>query len=331
MRQGSTKGVSVKRLISVAAAAGLLCLQAAAGAQADSATTARHGRMRGIVFAHSVRFGRRVNNLAYHGGPVMHTNSVYAIYWIPSGYTVQTGYQSVIDSFFKNVAAVSASTLTSPLSTNVYWSDTQYYDGAGNIQYNSTFIQDIPDSDSYPANGCRDRYTSVCLTDGQLQAEIQHVITTQGLPTGVGTAYFLLTPENVGSCFGSYCAYTYFCAYHSDFTLGNGAQVLYANLPYANWVQSACGSGESPNGNDADSTINLISHEHNETITDPLGTAWYDSSGNEDGDKCAWNFGTSSEILGPAGAQYNQTINGAHYYLQQEWSNHSSGCVLQGL
>jgi hypothetical protein len=253
----------------------------------------------------------------------MHTNKVYAIYWIPSGYSVQSGYQSVINGYFSNVAAASGS------SSNVYFSDTQYYDNTnGNILYSSSVGTPIADSDSFPANGCRDRFTSVCLTDAQLQAEIGRVIQTNNLPTGTGTEYFLFTPKNVGSCYGQQCAFSYFCAYHSNFTL-NGSQVLYANMPYAAYVPRYCGSGESPNNNDADSTINVTSHEHNETITDPLGTAWYDSSGNEDGDKCAWNFGTP--LGGSAGAEYNQVINGGHYYLQQEWSNQSSGCVLTGV
>ncbi len=103
---------------------------------------------------------------------------------------------------------------------------------------------------------------------------------------------------------------------------------LYANQPYAAFVQSACGSGQSPNNDDADSTINVASHEHNESITDPLGTAWFDRQGEENGDKCAWNFGTA--LGGATGQKYNQMINGSRYYLQQEWSNHSSGCVLTG-
>jgi hypothetical protein len=296
----------------------------ASGAQAAGSNPA--GKIRGIVPAHGQRapLASTTGNLLYHNGPVMHTNAVYAIYWIPAGYSVQSGYQSVINSYFSNVAAASGS------STNVYWSDTQYYDTVnGNILYSSSFKGAIADSDTFPASGCRDRYTSVCLTDAQLQSEIQHVVTVNGLPTGLGTEYFLFTPKNVGSCAGRQCAYSYYCAYHSNFTASNGNQILYANMPYAAWVSSACGSGESPNGNDADSTINVTSHEHNESITDPLGSAWYDSSGNEDGDKCAWNFG--SPLGGGAGAEYNQVINGGHYYLQQEWSNHSSGCVLQGL
>jgi hypothetical protein len=295
------------------------------------AASAQAGEMRGIVHSHgqdngAANGGAGTNsNLQYHGGAVMHTNTVYAIFWIPKGYTVQAGYQSVIESYFQNVAHDSASG-SGPFSTNVYWSDTQYTDTTGNAAYNSTFGGEIDDSHGFPRSGCRDRYTSVCLTDAQIEQEIKTDIGTP--PTGLGTEYFVFTPRNVGSCDGSACSYSYFCAYHSNFAW-NGNQVVYANMPYAAYVSRACGSGQSPNGNDADSTINVTSHEHNETITDPLGTAWWDSSGNEDGDKCAWNFG--SALGGSFGAQYNEVINGAHYYLQQEWSNQSAGCVLQGL
>jgi hypothetical protein len=292
------------------------------------AASAQASHMRGVVPAHgqpnaAAKAAGTAGNLLYNGGPVMHTNQVYAIYWIPSGYSVGSGYQSTIDGFFTNVAAASGS------QSNVYYSDTQYYDTInGNIAYSSSFGGAISDSDPYPRNGCRDHYTKVCLTDAQLQTEISRIVANGHYPTGTGTEYFLFTPENVGSCYGSSCAYSYFCAYHSNIGSGPSA-ILYANMPYAAYVPKACGSGESPNGNDADSTINVTSHEHNETITDPLGTAWYDASGYEDGDKCAWNFGTP--LGGSAGAEYNQSINGAHYYLQQEWSNSSSGCVLTGL
>ena len=43
--------------------------------------------------------------------------------------------------------------------------------------------------------------------------------------------------------------------------------------------------------------------------------------------KCAWNFGSS--LGGGPGAQYNQVINGNNYYLQQEWSNDGSTCLLR--
>jgi hypothetical protein len=62
------------------------------------------------------------------------------------------------------------------------------------------------------------------------------------------------------------------------------------------------------------------------SVTDPNLNAWYDSAGAENGDKCAWNFGTLDEDGGMA----NQQWNGHFYVLQQEWDNAVSGCVQQG-
>jgi hypothetical protein len=72
-----------------------------------------------------------------------------------------------------------------------------------------------------------------------------------------------------------------------------------------------------------------VSHEHNEAVTDYNGDAWYDAAGYENGDKCAWRFGASLGRTTYGG--YNQPINGHTYWLQQEWSNRSSGCVQIGL
>lgn len=309
----------------VVAAALVTCAVAFGDPPSPDNPAGRSNEILGVVPVQSAagKQGKAGSNLSYHGGPVMHTNATYAIYWVPSGYSVSANYQTLLNGFLGDVAADSGKT------SNVYDSDTQYYDNTnGNILYRSSFVRDVIDTNSFPASGCRDAYTSVCLTDAQLQSELSSVIDANGLPRGTGAMYFIFTPKNVGSCFGSSCAFSYFCAYHSSF--GSGSSLtLYANQPYAAWVPGACGSGQSPNNDDADSTINVVSHEHNETITDPLGSAWYDRQGAEDGDKCAWNFGTA--LGSTASGQYNQLINGHPYYLQQEWSNKSSRCVLSGL
>ena len=309
----------------VVAAALAICAVAFGDPPSPDNPAGRSNEILGVVPVQSEagKGGTGGSNLSYHGGPVMHTNATYAIYWFPSGYSISANYQSLLDRFLGDVAADSGKT------SNVYYSDTQYYDSTnGNIQYSSSFVHDFLDTNAFPASGCKDLYTSVCLTDGQLQTEIGNVIDANAWPRGTATMYFIFTPKDVGSCFGSSCAFSYFCAYHSSF--GSGSSLtLYANQPYAAWVPAACGSGQSPNGDDADSTINVASHEHNETVTDPLGSAWYDRRGAEDGDKCAWNFGAS--LGSTAYGSYNQLINGHPYYLQQEWSNRSSRCVLSGL
>ncbi|MGN6799229.1 MAG: hypothetical protein ACTHKS_13915 [Gaiellaceae bacterium] len=265
-------------------------------------------------------------NLTYHGGPVLLTNRTFAIYWAPSGSTLSTGYQSAINQYFTDVAHDSGSA-----NTNVYSVEKQYYNGSNQfIAYNSTFGGSYIDTQPYPANGCSDTVsqTTSCLSDSQLQAEIQRLFNATGAPIGspnATTTYFLFTAKNVGSCFNSStCAFSYYCAYHSNLT-AKGVVVQYANQPYADTVASACDAGYHPNSSlspDADATINVTSHEHRESINDPLGNAWYDRRGAEGSDKCAWNFGT---LLG---ADYNQVINSHHYLLQQEWSNTGSTCKL---
>ena len=295
------------------------------------------GRVLGIVPVRDAHGGgarpSRNSNLSYHNGPTMNTNTTFAIFWgDPSKTSWDSGYQSLIERYFGDVAAASGAT------SNVYDAGTQYYDTITGtiryIQYKSTFGGYLVDTTPYPANGCTDKATSICLSDGQLQQEIAADLSASGwsgsIPTGgESQEVFIFTPKGVGSCAGSSCAYTNFCAYHSWMGSGTSA-TLYANQPYANQNYSiyTCNSGQWPNGNSADATLNVVSHEHNETITDQQGNAWYDSSGNEDGDKCAWNFG--SALGGTSGAEYNQVINKHDYYLQQEWSNKSSACVLTG-
>jgi hypothetical protein len=77
-----------------------------------------------------------------------------------------------------------------------------------------------------------------------------------------------------------------------------------------------------PNRNDADQSIDSISHELMESVTDPLGNAWIDSGGNEIADKCVDDFGS----LNAQGA--NVVWNTHPYRVQKEWDNQTRSCRL---
>jgi hypothetical protein len=305
------------------ALAALAVLVPTGTAGAAPSPSAPAGHTGGIVpvhgGAHAAGGASGSGNLAYHNGPVMHTNSVYVIYWVPAGFSVSSGYESTINRFFTDVAHDSGGT------ANVYSIDTQYYDNThGHILYSTAFgsSQAVVDADPLPTSGCRDSYTSVCLSDSQIQAEIRTEITKQGWTASSTNFFLMVTAKGIGSCSGSSCAFSQYCAYH-----GGSSGLYYANMPYADTVPAACDSGQAPNSDPAaDSEISIISHEHNETITDEQLNAWYDRRGNEIGDKCSWNFGTA--LGGANGAEYNQVINGNHYYAQQEYSNQIAGCAL---
>ena len=77
--------------------------------------------------------------------------------------------------------------------------------------------------------------------------------------------------------------------------------------------------------------ISAISHEHNESITDPepnnAWTDWGSNVGGEIGDKCNDDAWQNPSLFGASGDPYNQTINGHHYFLQREWSNQTHQCL----
>jgi hypothetical protein len=243
----------------------------------------------------------------------------------PTTLTVDASYQSVINQFFTDIAHDSGGV------NNVYPVATQYSDGSGAIQYQSTFGGSYVDHDPLPANGCDDGFDLYCVTDVQLQHEIQSVMAAKGWHGGLDHIFFLMTPNGVGSC-GSgasgECSTNAFCAYHSAFINSSSENVIYANEPYEGPYPGCTDTLTQgfPHDSEADTTVNTISHEHNEAITDPFGNGWIANDGNENGDLCAYGFGAA--LGGTPGLDaYNQVINGNHYELQQEWSNLDSGCI----
>jgi hypothetical protein len=286
--------------------------------------------------ARDVHRGVRMNltrsgGLSSEGGEVLHSTRTHVIFWAPSGsgLSFDPGYVPTVDRFMSNIAAASHS------PDNVFGLMGQYYDLDGPAAYASYFAGGIIDTDPLPLDDhtCADPDPgwTVCLTDSQLQSEIEHVISARGLPRGPHDVYFLLTPNGFGSCMDTNPAHgcalggplSGYCGYHSN-TPDN---VLYAVIPY-NAVSGHCqSSNPRPNGSTADPALSTISHELVETITDPFGNSWINSSGSEAGDLCLTNYGP---VLGGSGqSAYDEVINGGHYYLQEEWSNAVGGCAAR--
>ena len=255
------------------------------------------------------------NNLQYNGGPVEAAGSTnYAIFWEPSltapVNSVSPTYNSLISRFLTDIGG-----------SSLYGVATQYYQVSGgttqNIVNSSTFGGSYVDTSMYPGPA---------LTDAQIQAEVTKVMAAKGWTGGVGHEFFVFTAKNEVSCAGVECSNAVFCAYHSSFVSGS-QEILYADQPYTGTTPAGCSTPTSPNGDpDADSTINVVSHELMETVTDPsVGNsnyAWIDSTGQEIGDKCNFTFGATD------GAGADLYANGHPYIVQSEWSNRASGCSM---
>lgn len=297
---------------------------------APAADAARSGRIsytpvRGSTAVRGPVTALGSGNLTYHGGKVMKNKSVaYAIFWEPAhlqtgaGTSVSATYNSLLARYFGDVG-----------NTGFYNVNTQYFQMSGGL---TQFIRNAAsrggtwvDTAPYPASGCVDSATpGNCLTDTQIRAEVAHAIAVNDWTVSGTHAFFVFTSKGEGSCFGSSCAFTDYCGYHSYYRSG-GKKVIYANMPYTGTKLGSCGAPKTPNGDiDADSTINVTSHEQVEQVTDPYLDAWYDAAGYENADKCAWDFGSVSLN----GNTANQNLHGHYYIMQRAWSNASSSCVL---
>lgn len=246
----------------------------------------------------------RRNNLVFHGGQVMSgTTNIFAIFWEPAGSVVSDNYNSLITRYFNDIG-----------SSSLYHNNTQYTDTTGGAPGNAILAGTFVDTAAYPANP---------ISDAQVQAEVLHAQAVNGWTSSIDNAFFVFTAKDENICIdSSTCSFTTFCGYHNIFGANN---TIYAALPYTGTSLAACGTPVSPNNDfDADSTINVTSHEQIEAATDPLLDAWFDSSGDEIGDKCNFNFGPTLASGGDV------VFNGHPYILQQEWDNAQSDCVLSG-
>jgi hypothetical protein len=273
--------------------------------------------------------------LEYGGGPVMHSHAAYAIFWVPSGYSLPAGYQSAIETYLQNVAVDSGK------PSNVYSVGAQYTDGSGHASYSDTFAGSTTDTHAYPTSSTCAPYTgfhgetySACISDEKLENEVETVVAAEGWPKTLAAEYYVVLPPHAGSCFdagGTQCFDKQYCAYHSA-TFPE--EEIYANISYSPGDVSGCGVAEYPNGHsngNVDDTLSSLSHEANESITDPLPpTGWVDEKGLEDGDECRNTpFGEDygEPLGGSPGSLFNEEIGAGHYFLQQEWSNDIEDCA----
>ncbi len=269
--------------------------------------------------------------IEYHGGPIMPSNTNYALYWDPSGAPeYPAGYETGLNRYFEDLAHDSGG------DQNIDSVLTQYGDEAGEFaNYNSHFGGALLDSDPYPADGCS--AAPICFTVEQLRSEITKYVEAHELPTDLEHEYFLLTPPGVESCLeaaGHSCSagteHASFCSFHSYISVEKGV-IIYANDPYVEGTNCDYGE-EHPNDNPSDATLGgSLVHEHAESLTDPEFTAWYDGKDEEIADRCrtfkeATEYGPSLGVA-PDGAKYNQVIDGDLYYYQQVWSNVAGECV----
>jgi hypothetical protein len=312
------------------AIASLLLLPSNSWAQEQSPLTVTDGVNRAHIVptvSQALELSPDNGPLLYHsGGPVM-TGPVklYAIYWIPAH--LQNGGATSLPSFYQTIQT---NVLAYYPAHGIDNNNTQYYQtisGATTYIANSGGVGgSYVDTTPYPASGCNDVLTpGNCITDAQIQTEIQRVMTLEGWTGGINKMYLLFTSSGEGSCMGTSCAYVNYCAYHS-FIAGT-APIIYSNEPYGENGYCQIQGVPSPNNDPAaDTAATAASHEISEAVTDPMLNAWYSAQGNEIGDLCIYKYGQNSWDGGKA----NQNWAGRYFELQMEFDNHTNGCAQVG-
>jgi hypothetical protein len=239
-------------------------------------------------------------NFTNHGGPVVTSPQVRAVYWGSSWHdSNHVVEQARYNSFLSDLLQSSVMNLLS-----------QYGVGSGNFVDGS--FSDL----TIPAN----------LTDAQIQAILQGYFSAGSVPEPNGNqAIFIFLDETVavndpgaGLVLCEPSGDTAF-GYHNFFITAKGNPAYYAIIPALTnaCLQASCGGNAgctlSLNDTQEQRVTEVTTHEFGELCSDPQLNAWTDSSGNEIGDVCA---GNDQDI----------SVNGRTWRVQTLWDNNANAC-----
>jgi len=230
----------------------------------------------------SIHAKRKGNNpdMTYHGGKILPHTVTKAIFWGSSWASNPGDKITGIDSFYGGFG-----------NSHYAGTTTEYSGTNGQVGTSSTYQGHVIDTSAASGGGS----TSAIL------AEVCKTIT----PDTSGNGYYPVYTDIPRGHSG-------YCAYHSVGTCG-GTPVQFAFF----WKldgDAGCDPQDTTTGHSQGlaALANVSGHEIAEAMTDPANPgAWYDSSGEENGDKCAWTFNVPNVTFS----------NGSKWKIQGEWSN----------
>lgn len=239
-------------------------------------------------------------NMTYHGGKIMPTVTSKAIFWGTSWATYTGDVITGLDSWYVGHNGSNyAKTVNEYTGTNGQVGSSGLVH-QGHIIDSSTAASTGGNSSTILAEVCKQ------ITNGNLVPDLN------------GNGYYPVYVDKPRAKFGSNSQY---CAWHSAGTCTyNGQSVavqfafFYSGKTSTGATDTGCSPSDTVTGHSAQlaSLANVTAHELSEARSDPASpSAWYDASGYENGDKCAWTFNVP----------YVTFPNGTQWKLQGEWSN----------
>ena len=221
--------------------------------------------------------------MTLHGGNVIPAAKPMAIFWGSEWSTPSFAGDKItgLDAFFNGFSG-----------SRFAGTGTEYAGADGkSVTTSATYLGHTFDSSATPRRA---------LSTSDAVSEACKIVNNNPDPAGI---YFIYTSTGAG--------HASYCAWHSWGTCSNGAPIQVAYMPNIDGL-AGCDPGDTSGAHSQGlaAVANVTSHELMEAITDPRGTGWFDSSGAENGDKCAWTFAAPVTLS-----------NGSTWKLQQEWSN----------
>ncbi len=223
---------------------------------------------------------RRSPNMTYHGGKIMPTAVTQSIFWGTSWGSYSGDKITGMDSWY----------IGFNLSNYAGTSD-EYTGTNGKVTSITNYLGHIVDTSASSGGG----NTQTILN------EVCKLVT----PDSSGNGYYAVYSDTPRGNAG-------YCAWHSAGTCG-GKPLQFAFF-FKLDGDAGCDPGDTSglHSQGLAAISNVSGHELSEARSDPSSPgAWYDSSGAENGDKCAWTFGAPLVAFS----------NGSQWKIQGEWSN----------
>ena len=250
------------------------------------------------VYAASYGSGQLLN----HGGHQIPGTGFFAIYW--NG--------SVANAGGSGITSLGYATLQSQISdfSRLFADNLNYSQSDPGADY--TVVQQYGVTDGISSASLAPALTTLgyyvdgrasqsSISDSKVRSYLASLFTSGAVPVSANVIYGVYFPPGMKVTLNGGTSCRSFCGYHGHFSY-NGVDIKYASFPYLN-----CSACKLSSLSVADMMTIVTSHEIREAVTDPDLNAWYDASGYEADDKCAWH-------------QLYQTQNGG-FWVQPEFSN----------
>ena len=254
------------------------------------------------TYARRAPIHRRASSdpITYHGGSVMTGKVKVYIVWYGSWTgTTRGARRALVTEFVQH--------LDSP-----YWAINHTYTNGTGIAVGAAPVLSTQIDDPGSVGTSQ-------LSDDQIQQVVRNAVVARSLPRDAKGIYLVVTSSAVSK----QGFLTQYCGWHSYTTVqGTSLKFSFIGDPSGPKVRNCSPQSASPNGDaGADAMVSTIAHELSETVTDPTMHGWYSAHGEENADRCAWQYG---KVFASGLGRANVHLGARDYLLQTNWVNDAS-------